>query len=171
MLQQIFMKTPLWVWPLLAFLLYRGVAASKDREVGLSRLFIIPAVMLGLSIQGIASTFGTNLAAAPVWFGFMLVGTLMAWHFFDSSSVSVLPEKGRVALRGSWSQMALIMGIFMTKYAVNVTLSMNPGLNQQLAFAAMVCALYGVFNGVFVGQLLRIVSIYRGGLVTTHKLL
>ena len=163
MLQQIFMKTPIWVWPLLAFLIYRGVAASVDREVGLKRLFIIPAVMLALSIQGIASAFGADMAAAPVWLAGMLAGTAIAWYLFDERSVTPHPEKGSVAVRGSWSQMVLIMGIFMTKYAVNASLAMSPDLKQHLAFVATVCALYGVFNGVFIGQLLRVVSIYRGG--------
>ena len=33
MIQQIVSHTPVYVWALLAFLLYRGYLASRDREV------------------------------------------------------------------------------------------------------------------------------------------
>lgn len=36
--------TPLWVWFLLAFLVYRGVAAMRPRDVSPSRGLIIPVV-------------------------------------------------------------------------------------------------------------------------------
>lgn len=163
MLEQVITKTPVWVWPLLGFLIYRGVVASMDREVGLKKLFIIPAVMLVLSLQGIATAFGAQVAAAPVWLAFTFAGAMLAWHFFGSGVISVHPERGSVGVRGGWSTMALIMGIFITKYAVNASLSIHPELKQQLVFVATVCALYGVFNGIFIGQLARIVSIYREG--------
>lgn len=162
MLQQILTKTPVWVWALLAFLIYRGLVASVDREVGLRKVFIIPVVMLALSIQGIASAFGADIAAAPVWLACTFAATLLAWRLTDTDGIRAYPERGSVALRGSWSTMVLVLGIFLTKYAVNVALSMHPELKQQFAFVATVCALYGLFNGIFIGQLLRIVSVFRG---------
>lgn len=171
MLQQILVKTPIWVWVLLAFLVYRGLVASVDRVVGLRKVFIIPLVMLALSVQGIASTFGDSVIAAPVWLACMIAGAFLAWHLFDAGTVMPLPERGSVRLQGSWSTMALIMGIFVTKYAVNVVLSLQPDLPHQPAFVATVCALYGVFNGVFIGQLLRIVSIFRDGVARSKNFL
>jgi hypothetical protein len=45
--------TPIYVWALLAFLLYRGYLASKDREMSLFKVALIPLVMLGLALAGI----------------------------------------------------------------------------------------------------------------------
>lgn len=162
MLEQVITRTPVWVWPLLAFLLYRGYVASMDREVRLAKLFIIPVVMLALSVQGITTAFGTQAVATPVWLGFTLAGAMLAWLMFDGDGISAHPERGSIRIRGNWSTMALIMGIFVTKYAVNASLSLHPELKQELAFVATACALFGIFNGVFIGQLLRVVSIYRG---------
>ena len=53
MLAQIILNTPVWVWALLMFLIYRGILASADREISLKKTFIIPVVMLALSVQGI----------------------------------------------------------------------------------------------------------------------
>jgi putative Mn2+ efflux pump MntP len=161
MLQQIILNTPVWVWALLAFLIYRGILASVDREVTLKRLLIIPAIMLALSVQGIVSTFGITPATALAWVPFIGVGAVLAWALFRRDSVTALPPKAAVFLRGSWTPLMLMMGIFLTKYAVGVTLAMQPNHAHELLFAAGVCALYGLFNGVFIGQVLRVFSIYR----------
>ena len=43
-MQQIILRTPLWVWVLLAFLVYRGMLASVNRETSLKKAFIIPEI-------------------------------------------------------------------------------------------------------------------------------
>ncbi|WP_327196031.1 DUF6622 family protein [Noviherbaspirillum sp. Root189] len=171
MLLQIIGNTPAWVWALLAFLVYRGVVASVGQETGLKKLFIIPIVMLGLSIQGIAGSFGASLMAAPVWLAGMAAGILASWILFSLDSVIVRPERGTVFQHGSWLPMFLMMGIFLTKYAVAVCLVMSPQLKQHAGFVISVCVLYGIFNGVLIGRLLRIVAIYRSGVARIYNLL
>jgi hypothetical protein len=171
MLQQIVLKTPVWVWFLLAFLIYRGLLASAGRETRLKRIFLIPAAMLALTIHAIATTFGAHAAAAPLWLAGMAAGTALSWGLFSLDSVSVYPERATVFEQGSWMPLMLMLGIFLTRYGVAVALTMAPQLAQDLTFAAIVCALYGVFNGLFIGRLLRIVAIYRAGVARTYKLL
>jgi hypothetical protein len=161
MLQQIVVNTPVWVWALLAFLVYRGVVASIDREIVLRNIFIIPVVMLGLSLQGIATTFGTDAAAASSWLLCTIAGTGLAWHLFRSDSIAAHPDRGVIFEQGSWMPLVLMLGIFFTKYAVAVMLAIDPGHKQQAIFVGVVCALYGLFNGVFIGKVLRTMSLYR----------
>jgi hypothetical protein len=71
------------------------------------------------------------------------------------------PERGVLLQRGSWLPLALMMGIFLTKYTVAVLLAMQPTLAQESALVATVCALYGLFNGMFIGRLLRVITLYR----------
>jgi hypothetical protein len=160
-MHQIILRTPLWVWAPLAFLIYRGLLASVNRETTLKKVFIIPVVMLGLSLQGIFTTFPGSEAALASWAGFMLAGGWLSWQFFDRKSVVADPQRGVVLQQGSWIPLTLMMGIFFTKYAVNVALAIIPGFKQEMLFVTAVCALYGVFNGVFIGKLLRIVVAYR----------
>jgi hypothetical protein len=161
MFQQIIVNTPIWVWAILAFLIYRGILSSVDQEVTLTRLLIIPIIMLLLSAQGIVATFGLSLDTTLSWAAFMAIGTLLAYLSFGHANVQALPAKGAVFQRGSWTPMTLMMGIFVTKYAVAVTLAMQPAHAHEFIFTTGVCALYGLFNGVFIGRLLRVFSIYR----------
>jgi len=57
---------------------------------------------------------------------------------------------------GSWIPLALILGIFMTKYVVGVELNMQPQLARDGQFTVIVAGLYGVFNGLFVGRAVRL---------------
>ncbi|USX24922.1 hypothetical protein NHH73_20205 [Oxalobacteraceae bacterium OTU3CINTB1] len=159
MIQQIISHTPTYVWALLAFLVYRGVMASRDREVALSKLFIIPVVMLVISLAGIN---GHGLLGAGIW-GVWLTGMLatvaIVWTI-GQGEIVVDRAAGTVLQRGSWAPLVLMIAIFVTKYTVAVLSVMHPELQRQILFVVAVSGLFGVFNGVFIGRLLRCVAAY-----------
>ncbi|MEO6918351.1 MAG: DUF6622 family protein [Collimonas sp.] len=161
MFAQIISHTPLWVWALLAFLVYRGVLASVDREATLKKLSIIPLVMLALSWEGISSHFGITPLTLACWLLPAGIAASLSWLFFRKDRVTAHPDRGVVFQRGSWLPLMLMMGIFLTKYTVGVLLAMHPELVRDPVFTAVVCSLYGIFNGMFIGRLSRIVSLYR----------
>ncbi len=161
MLQQIISHTPVYVWAILAFLVYRGVIASKNREIKLGRLFIIPAAMLGLSLQGIYTTFGPSGTAMQAWVLGATLAALAAFVLSASTRDIAHPARGTIAVRGSWLPLALMLAIFFTKYAVAVALSVSASLPREPLFASVVCTLYGAFNGIFIGSLLRSLVLYH----------
>lgn len=94
MLKQILLNTPLWVWAILAFLIYRGIVAAADREIPFNRIFIIPLVMLGLSLHGIASAFGSGTDIALTWASFALVTAGLARHLPKGHKSVAYPRIG-----------------------------------------------------------------------------
>ena len=64
-------------------------------------------------------------------------------------------------LPGSWLPMALILGIFATKYAVGVSLVMHPALADSASFAYAISALYGAMSGIFSGRTLRLIRLVK----------
>jgi hypothetical protein len=161
MLQQILAHTPVYVWAILAFLVYRGFAASKGREATIGKLAIIPVVMIGLALQGLVGVFGMAAVPLSAWLAGVLVGLAMGMQLVDGSRVTVNLERGTVIQPGSWVPLMLMMAIFATKYAVAVMLAMQPALRGELFFAVAVSALYGLFNGVFLARLLPCVFASR----------
>ncbi|WP_334685976.1 DUF6622 family protein [Janthinobacterium sp. CAN_S1] len=161
MLQQIFSHTPLYVWAILGFLVYRGVLASRAREVSLRKLCIIPLVMLALSLSGVHGSFGLAGSAPFVWATGTLAGAALAWTLLDTHKIVAIPERSSVQRPGSWLPLILMMSIFCMKYAVAVTLAVAPSTAHASAFIVPVCLAYGVFSGLFLGGLLRTVSVYR----------
>jgi hypothetical protein len=167
MLQQIISHTPTYVWAILAFLIYRGVLACADREISLRSLFIIPAVMLYLSLQDLAAKFGIGGLTGGLWLAGAAGGCALAWSMIDGARIQVSRAAGTVLQRGSVVPLALMLAIFLTKYSVAVLFAMQPALRQNTGFMATVCVLFGLFNGVFVGRLARYLAAWQrqGGVV------
>ena len=161
MLQKMILSTPIWVWAILAFLIYRGMRASADQEIKFWKIFIIPIVMLMLSIQGIASAFGMPVALALTWLAGIVIAALLTLWMFNRKGVTGDPRRGVISQHGSWIPLVLMMSIFSTKYTVAIMLAIQPGRHESILFASGVCALYGLFNGIFIGRLLAAVAIYR----------
>jgi len=154
MIGQIISHTPTYVWALLAFLVYRGVLASRDREVALRKLAIIPLVMLGLSLSSLSARGVLGSAVWALWLGGMLASAALVFNV-SKHAVLVNRSAGAVLQRGSWMPLALMLAIFATRYAVAVATGMQPALAHSLPFATGVTLLFGVFNGIFLGRLAR----------------
>ncbi|PWF45518.1 hypothetical protein C7C56_017240 [Massilia glaciei] len=161
MLLQIISHTPVYVWAILAFLIHRGAISSRDREIEVARLVIIPAAMLGLSLQGIYTTFGPSGVAVQAWAAGAALATFIAFKSDACARDIAHPARGTIAVRGSWLPLTLMLAIFLTKYAVAVAVSVTSTLQRDPLFAIGICALYGAFNGLFAGTLLRSLVLYR----------
>jgi hypothetical protein len=156
MITQIITRTPIWVWVLLAVLVYFGYQQSKSRTIGLRRVTIIPVVLTALSIYGTLSAFGKSpevilawLAAAATLVTTVMLTPLPTGTRFDH-------QTRQLHVVGSWVPMALMMGIFVNKYVVGVSLAMHPELAQNATFTLAFSALYGTFSGVFIGRAVRL---------------
>lgn len=161
MIVAIVSHTPLWVWPLLAFLLYRGWQAARDRETPILKALALPVVMLGLSLSGLLGTFHAHPGNALLGAAALLLSALLSFNSRAARAIRLDAGARRLLQRGSWQPLLLTVGIFTVKYAAAVTQAMHPQLAAQAWFALPQAALYGAFSGVFAGRLLRILHLYR----------
>ena len=167
MLQHIFSHTPFYVWAILGLLVYRGVLASRAREVTLRKLCIIPLVMLALSLSGVHGSFGFAGMAPFAWGAGALAGAALAWSLTKTDTIVAIPARASVQRPGSWVPLILMISIFCMKYAVAVTLAIAPAYAHAAAFIVPVCLAYGCFSGLFLGGLLRTVAVYRAVQMTS----
>ncbi len=161
MLNQIFSHTPLYVWAILAFLIVRGVIALRTRDVAMNKLFIIPVVMLALSLFDIAAKFGLGGIGFATWVATMAV-TLALLVKFGSARIAPAAQPGHVVVRGSVFPLVLMMAIFATKYVTSIAVAVQPHLRENAVFTVTVCALFGLFSGYFLGRLARDLKAYQG---------
>ena len=159
MLGSIVSHTPVWVWGLLTALLALGLSQVRSRTVGLRRVTFMPLAMTGFSLWGMVAAFGNSpqfgsvllvwAAAATVTVTLIAPTALPAGTLYDAAC--------RIfTMRGSWIPLALIAGIFLTKYVVGVDLAMQPSLAQDSQYTLVVAALYGAFSGIFMGRAARL---------------
>ena len=147
--------TPTWVWGLLAILLALGISQLSDRHTALRRVIITPVAMLGLSLYGITSAFGSSGQLGYVMLAWLLAATVAATLMLKLSAASATsfnPATRSFAVPGSAVPLLLILGIFMTKYFVGIELTMQPAAVRDAAFALPVGLLYGAFSGIFAAR-------------------
>lgn len=160
-------RTPAWVWGLLAALLWLGASQLARRQASALRILSMPVAMAGLSAHGLVSGFG-----AAGLSGGVIAAWLAALALLASASLALWPRapsgtrydaaSRTFHLPGSAVPLALIVGIFLTKYLVGIELALQPPLARDAAFALEIAALYGLFNGLFVARAARLWRLARG---------
>lgn len=155
MLQQIIGHTPLYVWAILAFLVNRGIAASRERTTTLRAAAIIPAVMAGLALQEIARRFGLTPVPVTAWLAGAALGAALAWQFGARTVVAIDRAAGTVTQRGSWLPLVLMLGVFCCRYALAVASAVAPALQDSVVFAMTASLVLGLLNGLLAGRVLR----------------
>jgi membrane associated rhomboid family serine protease len=96
---EIIARTPLWLWPLLAALLWLGWQASQTHVVKLSRLVILLIAVLIMSIVTLLS-FEPNGIGTSIWVGGVMIGSALGWFSHPSDGLAVDREHGLLKLLG-----------------------------------------------------------------------
>lgn len=156
MLIQILAGTPKWVFAVFALLLWLGARQWLPHRVSLRRAALMPAAMTVLSVYGVLSVFRHQPLALLGWAVAALAAGVVVLQRQAPASTRYLAAERCFEVGGSAVPLALMMGIFFTKYAVGVQVAMHPQLSSEPAFALAVGLLYGAFSGVFTGRGLRL---------------
>jgi uncharacterized membrane protein len=159
MIARILSNTPLWVWGLLAALLALGFSQTRSRTAGIPRLVLMPLGLGAFSLWGTLSAFGASATVLGSWFAATVLLLLVVTQIRMPAGVRYDRDTRLFALPGSWVPMLLILGIFITKYAVGVSLAMQPDLKANGNFVLAITTLYGVFSGIFAGRTVRLLRL------------
>ncbi|MEJ6006811.1 DUF6622 family protein [Paucibacter sp. AS339] len=148
----VFSHIPGFVWAILAFILIMGLLQSRDQWMSKSRLKLVPMIWLAYGAWGVVGSFGPSAGAILPWVCGLIAGQMLVrrsgWpgtcHFDSARNLFFVP--------GSWLPLALMMGIFLAKFAVGMSTALHPELLNTPAFASSFSALFGAFGGAFLGR-------------------
>lgn len=164
MLLQILQRTPPWVFALFVVLVVFGILQSRTRQISLARVAILPMVLIGLSLSGLWGTFGANGIAGfavAAWLAALAAAVLLNRFMNWPRRVAYTAATRSFLVEGSWLPLGVMMTIFFTRYAVTVTLAMQPWLADSPWLAAGVGFAYGLMSGAFLARALRILGASR----------
>ena len=159
MLLQILAHTPRWVFVLFFVLVWYGAKQMFANTVSLFRVTLMPVAMTGLSVYGVLSAFGNSTYSPYALLGWATGAAALAFFVLQRplpATTRYDAAARRFHQAGSGVPLALMMGIFFTKYVVGVMLVMQPALAHQAGFALGIATLYGAFSGTFAARALRL---------------
>ena len=151
--------TPLWVFAMLALLVFLGVQATRTREVRLLRLFITPVIFIGWGLLRLGQPGGVAADLLTDWAGGALVGAALGLLTARVAGMQVHRNGRRVQLPGSWFPLVRNLAIFCAKYGIAVALATHAVVRSDLL--PWDFAISGVSAGYFAGWLVRFALAYR----------
>jgi hypothetical protein len=147
--------TPLWVWGLLALVLYLGYTSTRDRTIDARRALILPLAMFGMSLSFMLS--GPVAAEVlAIWGVALALGAAGGAALGFVSGATPGDKPMTIDLRGEYLSLALIIAMFSSRYVFAVMIAMTPALAGDMSFLIIRAAVVGLLGGLFLGRGLTI---------------
>ena len=154
---EIVTHTPLWVWPLFAWLVWQGVQALQERTRPLWRSLIVPAVFFVMGLRrALVANDGVNPTLA--WLVAALAFGALAWTH-GPRVIAVDRASGAITRPGSAVPLVRNILVFLTQYAIAATAAMH--LDPAGFGTLMSYALSGATSGYFAGWSAALILHYR----------
>ena len=149
--------TPIWVFPLLAFLIWQGWRSRQPRTQPLWRMLIVPLVffLMGLSRLVLARNHPWELLLA--WLVAALLFASLALYL-GSGRLVIDRKNGLVTRAGSPVPLIRNVTVFSLQYAIAVAAALH--LDSSIAVAATGRAISGATAGYFAGRTVSLLRSY-----------
>ena len=143
---------PTWVWAIFTAVIVMGVIQSRDQFASTKRLLILPLVWMAFGVWGIYSAFG--LQAAPLVAWALGLATSATWVLRSGwpGGARFDAERQLFFVPGSWLPLGLMLGIFVGKFALGMSLAIQPAVAHNLVAAIGFSAAFGLLSGAFLGR-------------------
>ena len=155
---RILSHTPAWVFVLFFVLLAFGLMQTRTRRVRKLPALLLPAGMVALSLAGIQSSFGFRPLPLLAWAAGLAVAALVGYRWFRDDRVTYDAAEKAFFIPGSWTPLAVIMAIFLAKYAYAVMLAMQAEAIGSAPFLIALSAVYGLLSGYFVARGIHLIN-------------
>lgn len=153
-LLEVVKRTPFYVWIILVLLIMRGLNASRDNELSLPRMLIFPTVFIVWALEEVVAHFGFPGMSILVYAVFAVVGAPAGYVLY--SHFRHFYQKDRVIYRtGTYMPMFVMMANFIVKYALNIAMSINPGVYGSMGFNLFYSLMCGFMVGLSLGGILQ----------------
>jgi hypothetical protein len=153
---QILIHTPLWVFPLFAYLVWQGIKAMQPRSTTISRALIVPAVFIVWGLSRLMSRNHDNIWPLASWIAAALalapIGLLTAKPF------ELDHQTGEIRRPGSPIPLIRNVTVFALQYAIAVIAAVDP--DGRTVATVIGRAVAGATTGYFLGRTMALLRQY-----------
>jgi uncharacterized protein DUF6622 len=168
MMLDILRDTPLWVWCVAGFVLWRGHTLTRPQITSGSRLFALPAAFLVISLVAAVTTFDAGAPVIVAWALGALTATF-AWVLRPQPADLLFNRQNRTyRVPGSWAPLVLIIVAFCARYAIGIALAQHGDLRASRLFGMSSALIFGGISGAFLGRALNLVG--AGSFIISEKI-
>src|SRR3954454_12923368 len=154
---QILAHTPLWVFALLAYLIWQGIKAMQPRMTPIWRALIVPVVFIVWGISRIG--FGHEDGAWPLVAWIAAASALLPLGVLTPRPFEVDHATGQIIRPGSVFALIRNLAVFLLQYAVGVISAIDASDRALAIIVGRV--LSGATAGYFIGSTVALLVAYR----------
>jgi hypothetical protein len=151
-------NTPIWVFALLAYLIWQGCQSLQSRTQPIWRMLIIPLVFFLMGLSRLVTARDNGLEPLLAWFAAALLFASLALTR-GPRLLAVDRKSGQVTRPGSVIPLARNITVFVLQYAVAVATAMK--LEPHAAVTIIGHAVSGASAGYFSGWAAALLRRYR----------
>jgi len=155
---RILTNTPLWVFALLAYLIWQGSQSLRPRTLPIWRMLIVPLVFFLMGVSRLVTARDRGIEPLLAWLVAAVLFALLALSL-RPKLLAVDRKSGTVTRPGSATPLARNVTVFVLQYAVAVATAMK--LEPHAAVAIIGHAVSGASAGYFSGRAVALVRRYR----------
>jgi hypothetical protein len=155
---RILTNTPLWVFALLAYLIWQGSQSLRPRTRPIWRMLIVPLVFFLMGLSRLVTARGSGIEPLLAWLVAALLFALLALSR-RPKLLAVDRKSGTVTRPGSSMPLVRNITVFVLQYAVAVATAMK--LEPHAAVAIIGHAVSGASAGYFSGWAVALWRRYR----------
>lgn len=153
MIQELLVRTPLWVWVLLFFLIKRGIAISQERPVNVSKMFLVPIIFMVWGLDKIFKEF-SHLGYCFISYTIFIVPGILIGYVLYKKYQMFFKKEAVVVRKKCYLPLIIILVNFFVKYILNVALGVSPSFYDNTSFNIIYSAVSGLSVGLFFGGIL-----------------
>lgn len=127
-------NTPVWVWAIVAFLVYRGWTMTRDRIVHPFTLMLIPGIFVALDVFKLVY-YRADAHTLLLTFSGVLLG-ISTVLVLRPARTTVATQDGKLAIKGEWMSLCIFITIFAGNYATAVLTAMHLPSAADVAIAS-----------------------------------
>ncbi len=151
---------PLWVWALLALLLFLGIRSLRTRSIPVASLIALPLAFFGLSISNLLPLDELSPLRIGVWVAALLVGLIPGWFLVRPQRIAIDRPARRITVPGSIVPLLLMLAAFAGGFYFGYLFARYPELKSDVVTLALASIYRGLMSGYFLGQALRLFRLY-----------
>jgi hypothetical protein len=144
---RILANTPIWVFALLAYLIWQGCQSLRSRTQPIWRMLIVPLVFFLMGLSRLVTARDNGLEPLLAWFVAALLFASLALYRGGPLLLAVDRKSGQVTRPGSVIPLVRNITVFVLQYAVAVATAMK--LEPHAAVAIIGHAASGASAGYF----------------------
>jgi hypothetical protein len=145
MLIEIIKGTPIWVYFILAMLIYRGIDARHAKKIPFWQFFLFPFAFFNMATYSLITFRPFDFVSLSTLFLTFAFVFSLTWFYLSKLDLSIDKQRQLIHHSGDRWLLFILLILFASKYLLVALPSIDPAILNLLS--------YSIFTAAFIGML------------------